>query len=152
MKKTALFSKEHDLNILLQHVPLIIYAPKFIHPKLIQKNGKLIDLFPTLIHLAKVNPTNYTLGTDLLDTNYINIASFVYLKINGEPAAGLLQDSLYYSKNNSTNGSGVYHLNEKSLVDIKAKLPLKTKEMDRLLEAYYHTTKYLYFNNKKLVE
>ncbi|WP_435414801.1 LTA synthase family protein [Polaribacter aestuariivivens] len=149
MKRTDLYSKEFDLNIQLQHVPFLIHAPKFVKPKVINKNGKLIDLFPTVASLAKINYTNYTLGNNLLDTTQTNTTSFVYLSINGEPAVGLLKDSLYYSKTNVTNTTGLYNLNQKSLIDLKDKYPLQSKKMDSLLEAYYHSTKYLYFNNKK---
>ena len=38
------------------------------------------------------------------------------------------------------------------MVDIKEKYPKKTLQMDSLLNAYYHATKYLYFNNKKSTE
>ena len=149
MKRTDLFPKEYDLNIQSQHVPFLIHAPKFIKPKVFHKNGKLIDLFPTVINLAKINHTNYTLGNNLLDSTSINTTSFVYLKINGEPAVGLLKDSLYYSKTNITNTTGLFNLKEKSMTDLKEKYPVYRNEMDSLLSAYYHATKYLYFNNKK---
>ena len=55
-------------------------------------------MFPTVMSLIKMNHTNYTLGNNLLDTLKTKNSSFVYLKIKGEPAVGLLQDSLYYSK------------------------------------------------------
>jgi phosphoglycerol transferase MdoB-like AlkP superfamily enzyme len=149
MTRTTLYAKEHDLNIQLQHVPFLIHAPKFIKPVVIEKHGKLIDLFPTVMSLAKINHTNYTLGNNLLDSSYTNTASFVYLGINGEPAVGLLKDSLYYSKTRITNTRGLYNLNEESLKDLKDTYPKKSQEMDDLLEAYYQATKYLYFNNKK---
>ena len=150
MKRTELYAKEYDLNIQLQHVPFLIHAPKFIKPEVIDKNGKLIDLFPTVISLAKINHTNFTLGNNLLDPRYTNTSSFIYLGINGEPAVGLLKDNLYYYKTNITNTTGLYDLNEIGLMDLKAKYPIETQKMDSLLEAYYHATKYLYFNNKKL--
>ncbi|QNM86198.1 sulfatase-like hydrolase/transferase [Polaribacter pectinis] len=149
MNATEKYSKEYDLNIQLQHVPFFIHAPKYVQPKTITKNGKLVDLFPTLANLAKLNHTNYTLGNNLLDSTNTKNASFVYLKINGEPAAGLIQDSLYYSKTTITKTNGLYNLNKKDLKDIKNDNPIITKKMDSLLEAFYHSTKYLYFNNKK---
>tara|TARA_B110000902_G_scaffold265953_1_gene351902 strand:- start:2650 stop:4653 length:2004 start_codon:yes stop_codon:yes gene_type:complete len=151
MNRTDKYTNEYDLNIQLQHVPLIIHAPNILQPRIISKNGKLIDLFPTVMSLLKMNHTNYTLGTNLLDTiNQTKTSSFVYLKINGEPAVGILQDSLYYSKTNVSKTKGLYNLKSKKLVDIKKDYPTKAKEMDSLLAAYYHSTKYLYFNNKKL--
>ncbi|MEE9407820.1 MAG: sulfatase-like hydrolase/transferase [Polaribacter sp.] len=150
MNPTEKYSKEYDLNIQLQHVPFFIHAPKYVKPKTISKNGKLIDLFPTVINLAKINHTNYTLGNNLLDSTNTKNASFVYLKINGEPAVGLLQDSLYYSKTIVTKTTGLYNLNKKEMNDIKSDNLLVSRKMDSLLEAFYHATKYLYFNNKKL--
>ncbi|WP_298777549.1 LTA synthase family protein [uncultured Polaribacter sp.] len=151
MNRTKLFTKEHDLNIQLQHVPLLIHAPKITQSMVVSKNGKLIDLFPTVMSLLKINHTNYTLGSNLLDTiSNKKTSSFVYLKINGEPAVGLLQDSLYYSKTNITQTRSLYNLKDDKMEDLKDKYPLKSAEMDSLLSAYYHATKYLYFNNKKL--
>ena len=150
MKKTKNYKKEYDLNIQVQHVPFFIHAPKYVKNKTISKNGKLIDLFPTIASLAKINHTNYTLGNNLLDSIPNKTTSFVYLKINGEPAVGLIQDSLYYSKTNISKTAALYNLNTKELKDIKAENVSITKKMDSLLNAYYHSTKYLYFNNKKV--
>ncbi|WP_299060044.1 LTA synthase family protein [uncultured Polaribacter sp.] len=149
MTRTELFSKEYDLNIQSQHVPFLIHAPKYVKPRVIKKNGKLIDLFPTLISLAKIDHTNYTLGNNLIDSTYTNSNSFIYLGIKGEPAVGIIKDSLYYYKTTVSNTNGLYSLKEKALNDLKEDLPVKTKELDSLLNAYYHSTKYLYFNNKK---
>jgi len=151
MNRNHQYTNEHDLNINLQHALFFIHAPKFVESKEITKNGKLIDLFPTIMSLIKMDYTNYTLGSNLLDTLTTRKASsFVYLKMNGEPTIGLLQDSLYYSKTNITKTKGLYNLKSENLVDLKAKYPKKALEMDSLLNAYYHSTKYLYFNNKKL--
>lgn len=150
MKRTNNYTKEYDLNIQLQHVPFFIHAPKFVQPKTITKNGKLIDVFPTIANLAKINHTNYTLGSNLLDTTQTENASFIYLKMKGEPAVGLLQDSLYYIKTTVTNSTSLYNLNTKELTDIQDEHTAVSKKMDSLLSAFYHATKYLYFNNKKV--
>ncbi|MFY9241798.1 MAG: sulfatase-like hydrolase/transferase [Polaribacter sp.] len=153
MNRNDQYTNEYDLNINLQHVPLLIHAPKITAPKVISKNGKLIDMFPTVMSLLKMNYTNYTLGSNLLDTtSHKKTASFVYLKMNGEPTVGLLQDSLYYYKTNVSKTKGLYNLKSENLEDLKKKYPKKTLEMDSLLSAYYHSTKYLYFNNKKSIE
>ena len=151
MNRTGNFTTEHDLNINLQHVPFFIHSPELIKPKSYSMNGKLVDIFPTVMSLLKINHTNYTLGKNLLDTlQNKNPSSFVYLKMKGEPTVGILQDSLYYSKTNITKTSSLYNLNDKNLKDLKQKYPNTAKSMDSLLSAYYHSTKYLYFNNKKI--
>ncbi|MGJ8761784.1 MAG: LTA synthase family protein [Polaribacter sp.] len=150
MKRTENYTKEFDLDIQLQHVPFFIHGPKFVKSRAISKNGKLIDLFPTVANLAKINHTNYTLGSNLLDSIPKNNASFVYLKINGEPAVGIIQDSLYYSKTSISKTTGLYHLKTKELKNLTLEKPLVAKKMDSLLSAFYNSTKYLYFNNKKV--
>jgi hypothetical protein len=43
----------------------------------------------------------------------------------------------------------LYSLQAKTVENIQYNKPALAKQMDSLLSAYYHTTKYLYFNNKK---
>ncbi|WP_237590052.1 LTA synthase family protein [Polaribacter sargassicola] len=147
MKRTDKYTKESDLNIQLQHVPFIIHAPKFVKTEIISKNANLIDLFPTVASLAKINYTNYTLGNNLLGDAPKNSTSFIYLK--GSGTIGLIKNNYYYSINKATKTTGLFNLNTKELKDLKKDYPLKTIEMNRLLNAYYHSTKYLYYNNKK---
>jgi phosphoglycerol transferase MdoB-like AlkP superfamily enzyme len=151
MNSTTRFTKEYDLNIQLQHVPLVIHGPRFVKNEEITKNGMLVDLFPTVASLAKIAYTNYTLGSDLLDAKTKG-GSFIYHIIKGEPAIGFLKDSLYYSKTNVTNSTNLYNLKGGELINIKEKHPVISSKMDSLVKAFYHSTKYLYFNNKKLAK
>ena len=151
MNPTEKYSKEYDLNIQLQHVPFIIHTPKIFAPIEIKTYGKLIDLFPTVMSLMNINHTNYTLGRNLLDPFAAKDSfSFVYLRMNGEPAIGILKDSLYFSKTLVTKTKSLYDLRTKTMDDLSKTDSIKASQMDSLLMAYYHSTKYLYFNNKKL--
>ena len=153
MNKLDFSSKlEYDLDILLRHVPLIIHSPKFVESTEIKKYGKLIDMFPTVTNLAKINYTNYTLGSNLLDSTKTNTAGFLYLNIKGEPAVGLLQNDFYYTKTTVSKQTSLYNLNAEKIKDVKNEFPEISKKMDSLLSAYFHSTKYLYYNNKKLVK
>ncbi|MGB1043446.1 MAG: sulfatase, partial [Tenacibaculum sp.] len=73
-----------------------------------------------------------------------------YNKINGEPGVGLLKDNFYLTKTLVTNTKNLYNLKSDSTDDVKQKFPSIEKEMDSLLSGFYHSTKYLYFNNKKV--
>jgi phosphoglycerol transferase MdoB-like AlkP superfamily enzyme len=151
MNQTDRYSKEYDLNIQLQHVPFIIHAPKVATPIEIKTYGKLIDLFPTVMSLMNINHTNYTLGRNLLDPIAAKDSfSFVYLRMNGEPTIGILKDSLYFSKTLVTKTKGLYDLRTKTMDNLSQIDSIKASQLDSLLMAYYHSTKYLYFNNKKL--
>ncbi|MDC1465568.1 sulfatase-like hydrolase/transferase [Polaribacter sp.] len=150
MKKlNFLKNNEDDLGVQVHHVPFFIHAPKYIKPQIIDTYAKLIDVFPTATSLAKVNYTNYTLGRDLLDSSSNNTAAFVYMQSKGEKAVGVLKGNFYYETTNISKKTGLYNLQANTVKDIQLNNPAIAKEMDSLLSAYYHTTKYLYFNNKK---
>lgn len=140
---------ESALGTVVHHVPFFIHAPKFTDSKVISKFTKLVDVVPTAASLANINYTNYTLGSNALDTVATNDFAFLYQKINGEPAISLLQDNFYYTLTTMTNSANLYDFNGKDLTDIKKDYPNVTKQMDSLLRGYYNATKYLYYNNKK---
>jgi len=142
-------NNEVNLGIQLNHVPFFINAPKFITPQVIDKYAKLVDVFPTATSLAKVNYTNYTLGRNLLDSTNTKTVSFICTQNKGEKAVGLLKDNFYFEKTNISKKTGLYNLNKNSIVDIKLEKPMISQQMDSLLSAYYHSTKFLYLNNKK---
>ena len=143
---------EDDLGIQVHHVPFFIHAPKYIKPQVLDKYAKLIDVFPTATSLAKLDYTNYTLGRDLLDSTNIDTAAFVYIQSKGERAVGLIKDGFYYEKTNISKKASLYRLNANKQMDVKKQNPLIAQSMDSLLSGYYYSTKYLYFNNKKLAK
>ncbi|RKF03005.1 phosphoglycerol transferase MdoB-like AlkP superfamily enzyme [Tenacibaculum lutimaris] len=143
------YSKLFNLNLNVHNVPFFIHAPKLAQPKEIKKFSNLIDVIPTAAGLANINYTNYTLGTDALAKNTSDYA-FLYSKIKGEPALTILKDSLLFTKTVSNNYSHLYNMNAKEYTtDIKKNYPTLHQKLDSLLNAVYHSTKYLYYNNKK---
>lgn len=145
----GLNNNEINLGIQLNHTPCFIHGPKYTKTHIVDKYAKLIDIFPTAASIAKIDYVNYTLGRDLLDSTTANTAAFIYTQNKGEGAVGLIKDEYYYEKTNRSKKAALYSLNNNSYQDIKSnKLDVK-KKMDSLLSAYYYTTKYLYFNNKK---
>jgi len=147
---TFLAKKESELGTIVHHVPFFIHAPKFTEPKVISKFTKLVDIVPTAASLANINYTNYTLGSNALDSVQATDFAFIYKAINGEPAIGLLQNDFYYTLTTVSNSVNLYDFNGNDLTDIKKDHPNVTKQMDSLLRGYYNATKYLYYNNKKI--
>ena len=134
--------KEFELELHLHHVPAFIHAPQYTKPRNYKNFAKLIDLFPTATHLAKQNHTNYTLGMNLLDSLSTSSA-FLYTKLKGENAIGVLQNNFYYLKSLQSAASQLVPLSDK-----KASESVK-KSLDSLARGFYESTRYLYFNNKK---
>lgn len=149
MNKTEAFKKEFDLGIQVHHVPLFIHAPKFLEPQKINNTAKLADLFPTLATITKSDHTNFTLGSNALDTLKTDSFGFLYLKINGEPGLGLIQNDFYFTKTNYNNSKSLYKLSDDEQIDVTDTYPNVASKMDSLITSYYHSTKYLYYNNKK---
>lgn len=150
MKEVTHFKPVEDkLGILRHNVPFFIHAPKLIKPINITKNVNLVDIVPTTMSLIKRNYTNYTLGQNALDTLKTNTFSFIYKNIKGEPASGIIKDSLYYYKTVFNKKHQLINLKNNSLKDISEQNKELTKKMDDLLNSFYHSTKYLYYNNKK---
>ena len=141
--------EESTLGTIVHHVPFFIHAPKFTESKVISRFTKLVDVVPTAASLANINYTNYTLGSNALDTINKTDFAFLYLAINGEPAISLLQNDFYYTLTTVSNTANLYDFKGKDLTDIKKDHPIVTKQMDSLLRGYYNATKYLYYNNKK---
>ena len=149
MNQTKAFKKEFDLGIQVHHVPLFIHAPKFLKPQKISNTAKLADLFPTLATIAKSDHTNFTLGSNALDTLNTDSFGFLYLKINGEPGLGLIQNDFYYTKTNYNNSTSLYKISDVEKTDVSNTYPIVASKMDSLITSYFHSTKYLYYNNKK---
>ena len=150
MKKLSFLKNNEDaLGIQVHHVPFFIHSPRYVQPREVSKYAKLIDVFPTATSLAKIDYDNYTLGRDLLDSATTNTAAFVYLQNKGEKAVGLLKDGYYLEKTNSSKKISLFSLETNSIENIKLEKPEIAMAMDSLLSGYYHSTKYLYFNNKK---
>ena len=150
MKKLNFLKNNEDaLGIQVHHVPFFIHSPRYAQPREVTKYAKLIDIFPTATSLAKIDYDNYTLGRDLLDSATTNTAAFVYLENKGEKAVGLLKDGYYLEKTNSSKKISLFSLETNSIENIKLEKPEIAMAMDSLLSGYYHSTKYLYFNNKK---
>lgn len=75
--------------------------------------------------MVKINHINFTLVTNYRDTTTTNSTFFVYLRVNGEPEIGLLQNYLNNTKTLIPNTTSLHNLNEQGLTDLKVKITKK---------------------------
>ena len=112
-----------DLSLLVYHVPLVIYAPAFIHrPRTIDTAASHIDIMPTLASLCGHSYRNQTLGVDLFDPDRASrSAAFVFTTFRQPPTLGLVQGRRYAM--------------------------VKSGETDSLAEGFYEFSRWLLFHN-----
>src|SRR5579871_1605719 len=132
-------------KLTIEHVHLLIYAPKLLRPQRISRLCSQVDVLPTLDGLSNINYQNTTLGRDILDTLNSNKAfSFIYNP--DEEYIGVIEGDYFYRRQIKSN--------KEELVSVVNNEPVSSganakKQMKELTDAFYETAKYMLLNNKK---
>ena len=107
-----------------------------VQPQIIDKMAGQIDLFPTLMHILKLDYVNNTFGIDQLTSER------PYIYFNHDRIEGLIdQTHLLLLDRHKT--IGLYHYRKGDLTDYKDKEPEKRAEMETYLKAHLQTAKYI---------
>jgi len=130
------------------HVPLLFYAPALLKPEKHTMISSQVDILPTIAGIAGIHYTNTTMGRDLLhlkDTT-TNVAFLIDHDVRN--IAVVSGDYLFQRQLNNNN---------EALVSITNNLPIPketetavTDQMRQLTFAFYETSRYLLFNNRKV--
>jgi phosphoglycerol transferase MdoB-like AlkP superfamily enzyme len=82
-----------DLSPVVYHVPMIIYAPGFVHtPRRIDTPSSHIDILPTIASFCGRPYVNQTLGIDLLDpARATSSAAFIFTTFHDPPDLEIIQ-------------------------------------------------------------
>ena len=120
-------------------IPLIVYAPDIIKPKVISKLSSQIDTMPTLFSMMKWNYKSEFYGNDILDPNFQERAF-----IGNYQRLGLVKNKdLFILEPDKTIHH--YSILEQGLKNVKYKemdTISKKDELDTI--AYYQSASYLY--------
>lgn len=142
---------EYEAGLSHFHVPIFIYAPSFIAPRTVEAPAALMDVMPTAFSIAGLPYTNYTLGRDMSDTlNYARSYAFSSGAYQGTDGITLIADSLAYTR--AIDGSVppvLYRYQDGRPLDSLSVDTPQAAEMDLLVQAFYQSARYLYFNNRK---
>ncbi|MVT11812.1 LTA synthase family protein [Chitinophaga tropicalis] len=132
------------------HTTCFIYSPGFIKPAEISYPVSLVDVYPTMAKLVGMPVKNYTLGQDMLDsTNAADRYAFSIYTKNLQAYMSVIGERYQYEINEKTQSAALYDLKGDPLKDVKAQQPDTAKKLDNLTRAFYESTRYLMFNNKK---
>ncbi len=129
------YNRRYPVPLTYNHIPALIYY-KGVQPRIIDKLAGQIDLFPTLMHILKLDYINFTFGIDLFKEDR------PYIYFNHDKIEGLI-DRTHLLLIDRHKTIGLYHYLEGDLTDYKDREPEKRKEMEIYLKAHLQTAKYI---------
>lgn len=140
---------EYEMGTGIDHVTAFIYAPYFFKPQRISTPASLLDLYPTFAHYVGIPFTNYTLGTNIFDSTRTEHYPFIWFWKNGRLCYGLIGKRFLFEMEEDNKKTSLYDLNKNPMKNVMAEYPDTAKYLNNLLNAFYQSTWYLLFNNKK---
>jgi phosphoglycerol transferase MdoB-like AlkP superfamily enzyme len=132
-----------NLPVAKYHIPLFIYAPNLIAPKIVKSLSSQIDVLPTILGILGLDYTTKFFGTDIL--NYQTSRAFI-----------ATYQMLGYLKNNKLDNKLVILAPQKkpNVYDIKAGGQTLTEQFDQNIVdeaiAFYQSACQLYTNKQML--
>jgi phosphoglycerol transferase MdoB-like AlkP superfamily enzyme len=134
-----------------QHVPLLFYAPVLLTPQRSDRTCSQIDLLPSVSALANISFTNTTLGKNLFDTAENKNVRFKNLAFLFDPTIkqiGIITDQYVFVNDLSTGKKDFRSSQNNFKLPATDETAKDRKELEKLSEAYYQTSKYMLANNK----
>ncbi len=135
-----------------QHVPLLFYAPALLKPQRSDRTCSQVDLIPSVSSLANISFTNTTIGRNLFDTTHTENVRFKNLAFLFDPLIkqiGIITDQYVFVNDLSTGKKDFRSSENNKPLPASPETAEDRKELEKLAEAYYQTSKYLLLNNKK---
>jgi len=141
----ASFTKQ---GILAEHVPLLFYAPGIIQPLRVSEPASQLDILPSLAALCNNPYTNTTLGRDLFDTTG-GRNHFSFIADPDLQTIGLVGTNYYFSRHLKTGKTEFVSVKDnRNPANDPGADSIRTL-MQELTEAWYETSRYMLFNNRK---
>jgi phosphoglycerol transferase MdoB-like AlkP superfamily enzyme len=137
-------------KLVMEHVPLLIYAPKLISPQRISNFCSQVDVLPTLAGLCNIDYQNTTLGRDMLDTAHYNTSNaFSFIYGPDDEYIGVIKGNYFYRRHINGDKEELVSVIDNNPVSSEAQNGSVKKQMRELTNALYETAKYMLLNNKK---
>lgn len=129
-----------QLSLTRFHVPFLIYGPKLIKGgRVIDKVVSSVDVLPTIVSLLGIPYINRTLGRDMFEER----KRYAFMN-----RLGILDDEFFLA----VHPDGSYYLHRyrsnNPLKDVSAEYPERFKELRRMYEGFYETSRYMLYHNR----
>ena len=137
-----------EQSLTREHVPLLFYAPQLLQSKLIHNVCSQLDITPSIATLLKLPYRNNSMGQSLFDER-INYPSSAFIIDHEANTIGMVTNDYYFQKNTKTGKTDFVSVTGNETVPANMQTDSIKNKLHQLTDAYYETSKYLLFNNKK---
>ena len=131
-----------------EHVPLLFYAPALVQPRLMHTVCSQVDIMPSAAALLKVPYHNNSMGKNLFDT-LTTIEKYAFIIDHETKDIGLVNSQYYFIKNLKTSKTNLVSVTSNDAIQPSVKIDSIKNAMEKITAAYYETSRYLLFNNKR---
>ncbi len=132
----------YEMNLSYNKVPLLIFAPKLIKPKMNPAVGGQIDVFPTIMGLLNRTYINNTLGVDLLKEGR------KYIAFSADDKLGCVNDQYFWYYNYAAENEYLLHYRDKDPNQYLQKYPQLADTLKNYAHSLLQTTQWLIDNKK----
>jgi phosphoglycerol transferase MdoB-like AlkP superfamily enzyme len=138
---------EELLGLNAFHVPLVIYAPERLEPRVIDKVAAQVDALPTVLGLTSLAAVNSTFGRDLLDERFEE-SRYAFTIRHGERRIAIISDEFYFQvKMDGTHARLQQIFSDDPKKDVSERYPEVAAELEEIAFAFYETLKYMRYHN-----
>jgi len=134
------------------HVPLLFYAPKLVAPRRISSVASMVDILPTVAGLANLAYRNGGLGRDLLkqDARDGGKSNVAFIIDHNDKSVGVVAGQ-HYSLRRASSGvvQRVWADFSRAPSALEARAADGDASSGDLIDAFFETSRYLLFNNRK---
>lgn len=131
-----------------EHVPLLFYSPALLQPKLMHEVCSQIDIMPSAAGLLKIPYHNNSMGRNLFDTAS-STEKYAFIIDHETKNIGLVDKQYFFTKNIKTGTVSLVSVTDNNLIVPSLKTDSIKDNLGKLTDAYYETSRYLLFNNKR---
>lgn len=146
---SAMYPKSwSNQSLVREHVPLLFYAPKLLQPKQIRTVCSQLDIMPSIATLLNMSYSNNSMGQSLFDTT-LHKPKSAFIIDHEARTIGMVTDDYFYQKNTKTGKIDFVSVTNNDAVPKNLQTDNIKDKLGVLTDAYYMTSKYLLFNNKR---
>lgn len=138
-----------QLGLESNHVPHIIYAPRYLKPRVIEESVGLVDVLPTVAGMLGLNYRNTTLGRDFqIPAPEGDRANFVVLREGPNPIYGMVTKDFLVRMNADGSNATLHDLHSDTpKQDVAAEHPEVFDRLFKLARGQYETARYMFYDN-----